>query len=57
MYGAAGQWVWHDEVSRPNECGEAGALKEFKEYDEGPSGYTMPVWKAKPYRKRGHWRS
>ena len=27
-----------DGTSRPNECGEAGALKEFKEHDKGPCG-------------------
>ena len=46
-----------DGISRPNGCGHAGALKEFKEHDEGPCGYTTPQWKPKPYRKRRHRRS
>merc|ERR1719315_31151 len=44
-----------DGTKRPDECGEA--VKEFKEYDEGPCPYNTPKWTPKPYRKRRHRRS
>ena len=54
-----------DGTKRPDEC--KGAVKEFKEYDEGPCAYNTPKWTPKtytthkwtpkPYRKRRHRRS